>query len=150
VLNALLGEGMSSRLYQSIREKHGLAYSVYSYVTMLSDAGVFGVYLGTDKKNIEKALDLVHKELERLRARDVPKAELERTKSQIKGTLMLGLENMSGRMIRLGSSEISLDSYVSLDTILKKVNAVNCEDIRRVAVDLFDASRFSTIVIRPA
>jgi len=150
VLNALLGEGMSSRLYQSIREKHGLAYSVYSYVTMLSDAGVFGAYLGTDKKNIENALELVHKELDKLRAREVPKTELERTKSQIKGTLMLGLENMSGRMIRLGSSEISLDSYVSLDTILKKVNTVTAEDIRRVALDLFDASKFSTIVIRPA
>ncbi len=66
VLNALLGEGMSSRLYQTIREKHGLAYSVYSFVNMLSDTGIFGAYLGTDQKNITSALDLVHEELHRL------------------------------------------------------------------------------------
>jgi predicted Zn-dependent peptidase len=150
VLNALLGEGMSSRLYQNIREKHALAYSVYSYVTMLSDTGVFATYLGTDKKNIKNALELVHKELERLKHRPVPKTELDRTKSQIKGTMMLGLENMSGRMIRLGSSELYLESYVTLDTILGKVDAVTAEDIQRVAKDLFDASRFSTIVIRPS
>lgn len=150
VLNALLGEGMSSRLYQTIRERHGLAYSVYSYVTMLSDTGVFATYLGTDRKNIENAIDLVHRELDRMKRKPVPKTELNRTKSQIKGTLMLGLENMSGRMIRLGSSEIYLESYITLDTILERVNAVTQEDIQRVAADLFDVSRFSTIVIRPS
>ena len=150
VLNALLGEGMSSRLYQIIREKHGYAYSVYSFVSMLSDTGMFGAYIGTDKKNIEKAIGLVHRELKKLKEKSVSRAELERTKSQIKGTMMLGLENMSGRMIRLGSAELYFESYVTLDTVLKRIDAVTPESIRDVAVDLFDESAFSTVVIRPS
>jgi predicted Zn-dependent peptidase len=149
-LNALLGEGMSSRLYQTIREKHGLAYSVYSYATLLSDTGIFGAYLGTDKKSIPDALELLHRELDRLKRRPVPKAELDRTKSQIKGTLMLGLENMSSRMIRLGSGELYLESYIALDSIIGNIDAVSSESIQRVSADLFHESAFSTVIIRPA
>ena len=77
-------------------------------------------------------------------------AELRRTKSQIKGTMMLGLENMSGRMIRLGSAELYVEQYVSLDSILKRVDAVTREDIHRVANDVFDEKRFSAVIIRPS
>ncbi len=150
VTNTLLGEGMSSRLYQTIREKHGLAYSVYSFVSLLSDTGVFGTYLGTDRKNIGAAVDLVFHELEKLKKRPVSQAELQRTKSQIKGTLMLGLENMSGRMTRLGSSELYLEAYMSLDRILGMVDAVTPEDIQKVSNDLFHQDRFSTVIIRPS
>lgn len=150
VMNALLGEGMSSRLYQNIRERYGFAYSVYSFTNLLSDTGVFGVYIATDKKNIENSIELILKELERLKAKPVSKAELERTKSQIKGVMMLGLENMSGRMMRLGSSELYFESFTSLDAILKKVDAVTPEAIQLVANDLFDEERFSTVVIRPS
>jgi predicted Zn-dependent peptidase len=150
VLNAVLGEGMSSRLYQNIREKHGMAYSVYSFVSMLSDAGFFGTYIGTDKGNINRVIELVHGELNGLRSRRVPQAELARTKSQIKGTMMLGLENMSGRMIRLGSAELYFEHFMSLDSILRKIDAVTPEEIREVANDLFHPESFSTVVIRPA
>ena len=150
VLNALLGEGMSSRLYQTIRERYGYAYSVYSFVTLLSDTGIFGGYIGTDRKNIERALELFHAELEKLRKRPLSKAELGRTKSQIKGSMMLGLENMSSRMMRLGSSELYFEEYQSLDTIMKKVDAVTPESIMRVANDLFDRQSFTTVVIRPS
>ncbi|MBM2842147.1 MAG: peptidase domain protein [Bacteroidetes bacterium] len=150
VMNALLGEGMSSRLYQTIREKHGLAYSVYSFVNLLSDAGSFGACIGTDKKNITDATELMHLEFGKLRSKPVPLAELDRTKSQIKGTMMLGLENMSGRMMRLGSGELYFNTFTTLDTILKKVNQVTPEAIRRVANDLLRTDRLSTIVIRPA
>jgi len=150
LLNAMLGEGMSSRLYQSVRERHGLAYSVYSFVNMLSDTGVFGVYVGADKKNIEQVIDLVHHELERAKNKLVSKSELQRIKSQIKGTMMLGLENTSGRMIRLGSGEIYFESFVSLDTILKKVDAVTPEAIARVARDLLKQETFTTVIIRPS
>jgi predicted Zn-dependent peptidase len=148
--NALLGEGMSSRLYQTIREKHGLAYTVYSFVNLLSDTGLFGAYLGTDRKNIKDAIALVYHELDMLKRRNVPKTELQRTKSQIKGTMMLGLENMSGRMIRLGSAELYVEKYVSLDSILERVDAVTSEDIHRVANDVFDEKRFSAVIIRPS
>jgi predicted Zn-dependent peptidase len=147
--NALLGEGMSSRLYQTIREKHGMAYTVYSFANLLSDTGVFGAYLGTDRKNIQSAIELVYKELDRLKRRPVSAAELQRTKSQIKGTLMLGLENMSGRMIRLGSAELYVERYVSLDTILERVDDVSPDDILRVSNDVFDEKRFSSVIIRP-
>ncbi|MGB5875284.1 MAG: pitrilysin family protein [Bacteroidota bacterium] len=150
ILNALLGEGMSSRLYQSIREKRGMAYSVYSFVSMLSDTGVFGTYIGTDKKNIDRAIDLVFTELEKAKRKLVSKAELERTKSQIKGTMMLGLENTSGRMIRLGSGEIYFESHVSLDTILKRVDAVTPDGIARAAKDIFKEEAFTTVVVRPS
>ena len=150
VLNALLGEGMSSRLYQTIREKHGFAYSVYSFVNLLSDTGLFGAYIGTDRKNIENALSLVHKELHKLKTKAVSSAELRRTKSQIKGTMMLGLENMSSRMMRLGSAELYFESFMTLDNIVKKINTVTSESIQRVAVDLFDERRFSTVIIRPS
>lgn len=150
VMNALLGEGMSSRLYQTIREKHGLAYSVYSFVNLLSDTGSFGAYIGTDKNNLVNATTLMYSEFERLRRKAVPMAELDRTKSQIKGTMMLGLENMSGRMMRLGSSELYFNTFTSLDAILKKVNAVTPEAIHRVANDLLREDRLSTVVIRPS
>ncbi len=150
LLNALLGEGMSSRLYQTIRERYGMAYSVYSFVNMLSDTGIFGAYIGTDQKNVQNALDLMHKEFDRLKTKLVSRAELERTKSQIKGTMMLGLENMSSRMMRLGSTELYLEAYVSLDSVLKKVDEVTAESIQAVANDLFDKREFSTAVIRPA
>ncbi len=150
VMNALLGEGMSSRLYQNIRERYGFAYSVYSYTNLMSDSGVFGAYIATDKKNIENSIELIHKELTRLKAKPVSKAELERTKSQIKGVMMLSLENMSGRMMRLGSSELYFESFTSLDTILKKVDAVTPDSIQRVANDLFREEKFSTVIVRPS
>jgi predicted Zn-dependent peptidase len=150
VLNALLGEGMSSRLHQTIRERYGYAYSVYSFVNLLSDTGVFGGYIGTDRKNIENALDLFHGELAKLRTRPVSNAELERTKSQIKGSMMLGLENMSSRMMRLGSSELYFEEYQSLDEIMKRVEAVTPGAMKRVANDLFHRDSFTTVVIRPS
>ena len=150
VANALLGEGMSSRLYQTIREKHGMAYTVYSFVNLLSDTGVFGTYLGTDRKNIQPAMDLVFHELRKLKTRPVPATELKRTKAQIKGSMMLGLENMSGRMIRLGSAELSVETYVSLDSILRRVDAVSPDHIMAVAKDLFNEDHFTSVVIRPA
>jgi predicted Zn-dependent peptidase len=140
---------MSSRLYQVIRERHGFAYSVYSFVTLMSDTGVFGVYVGTDKKNVARSLDLVHRELMSLRHRAVPKPEIERAKSQIKGSLTLGLESMSNRMMRLGSTELQLNEYVPTDTILRQIDSVTQESIRRVANDLFDLDRFSTIIVKP-
>ncbi len=149
VLNAMLGEGMSSRLYQTIREKYGLAYSVYSYINMMSDTGVFAAYIGTDKKNVAASLDLVKKEIDTLKTRHVSKAELERTKSQIKGTMMLSLENMSSRMTRLGGMELYFQSYSSLDEVIKKIDAVTPDSVMHVARDLFREDAFTAVVIQP-
>src|SRR5208283_4713653 len=101
VLNSLLGEGMSSRLFQNIRERYGFAYSVFSFANLLSDTGSFGIYIGTDNKHIDKSLALMHHELEKLHEKPIGAAELKRTKAQLKGTTMLSLESMSNRMMRL-------------------------------------------------
>ena len=106
--------------------------------------------VATDEKNIDNSIELIQKELAKLKAKPVSKAELDRTKSQIKGVMMLGLENMSGRMMRLGSSELYFESFTSLDTILKKVDAVTSEAIQHAANDLFREERFSTVIIRPS
>jgi len=148
VLNTLLGEGMSSRLFQNIRERYGFAYAVYSFVNLMSDTGSFGVYVGTDNNTIERSLGLIYKELRKLKSKPVGKTELQRTKSQMKGSMMLGLENMSNRMMRLGSGELYLGGYLSLEEVLRNIDAVKSEQVQEVANALFDRDNFSTVIFK--
>lgn len=150
VLNTLLGEGMSSRLFQNIRERYGFAYSVYSFANMISDSGTFGVYIGTDSKNIQNSIELIYKELGKLKSNSVSKAEIQRTKEQLKGSMMLSLESMSGRMMRLGSGELVFGDYIPIDSILHNIEEVTLDGVREVANKLFDESKFSTIIFNPA
>ncbi len=149
VLNTLLGEGMSSRLFQNIREKYGFAYNVYSFANTLSDTGTFGVYVGTGKDHIQNSIELIHRELDKLRSKGVSRAELQRTKEQLKGTMMLSLESMSSRMMRLGTTELIFGDYVPLDTILRSIDSVTGEDVHELAGTLFDVKRFSTVIFNP-
>ena len=149
VLNSLLGDGMSSRLFQNIREKYGFAYSVYSFANMMADAGTFGAYIGTDINHVDKCIELIWKELEHLKTNEVPLAELKRTKSQLKGGMMLNLESIPSRMIRLGSSELYFGELSSLDSIIKKIDAVTQDDLRAVATSLFREEKFSSIIFKP-
>jgi predicted Zn-dependent peptidase len=148
-LNAILGEGMSSRLFQNIREKHGFAYSVYSYANFLSDSGSFGVYVGTDQKHVEKCMELIWKELNAVRRAGVSAVELRRVKEQLKGSMMLGLESIPNRMMRLGTSELYFNELTPIDSIIKKVNAVRADDIQAISDELFREDRFATIVFKP-
>jgi predicted Zn-dependent peptidase len=150
VLNALLGEGMSSRLNQTIREKYGLAYTAYSFVNFLRDTGMFGVYVGTDSGKVDKAAVLIRREFEKLREKRVSRAELKRTVSQIKGNMMLGLENMSSRMMRIGAGELYFRKYSSLDATLQKIGSVSVEDLQRVAQDVLDENKFSVVLFKPS
>jgi predicted Zn-dependent peptidase len=140
---------MSSRLFQSLREKRGLAYSVYSFANLLSDTGSFGVYVGTDNQQIDASRELIWKELEKLKAKEVSHAELKRTRAQLKGSMMLSLENIPNRMMRLGSSELYFNELKSLDWIIQQIDAVNQESIYDVANRLFQPSEFATVVFRP-
>lgn len=149
VLNTLLGSGMSSRLFQNIREKHGLAYSVYSFIDFMFDTGLFGVYIGTDKTRIDDALKLINKELERLIKKPVAASELARTKSQLKGNLMLGLENTYSRMNRLAKMEIYLQQYYDLDETLNAIEKVKQEDVMNTANELFGSNRIFTTILKP-
>lgn len=132
VLNICAGGGASSRLFQEIRERRGLAYSVYSYLSSFRDAGLFSVYLGTSPAHAERGIDIVRAELGRLRRDGLTAAELARAKEQMKGQLVLSLESVSNRMSRLGRSEVTLGRVLSPDEVIAKIDAVTLEDVRRV------------------
>ncbi|MBI4547500.1 MAG: insulinase family protein [Ignavibacteriae bacterium] len=149
VLNTLLGEGMSSRLFQNIREKYGFAYSVYSFANLLSDTGNFGVYIGTDVANIENSIELIQKELDILKSKPVGHAEVKRTKAQVKGAMMLSLESMSNRMMRLGGSELYFGRYVPVDEILQNIDTVDEKALYETANKLFQVENFSTVIFKP-
>ncbi len=150
MLNTVLGEGMSSRLFQNIREKYGFAYAVYSFANLMSDTGNFGVYIATDDSNIRRSIDLIYRELEKLKGRGVSPAELKRTKAQLKGSMMLSLESMSSRMMRLGSSEFYFGRSLPLNEIVASIDAVKADEIQAVAHRLFKFENFSTVIFKPA
>ncbi len=149
VLNTLLGSGMSSRLFQNIREKHGICYSIYSYLDFLYDTGVFCIYASTDKDKLDFTLELIHRELEDLRRQPIAREELERTKSQLKGNLLLGLESTANRMSRLAKMEIYLHQHFSLDEIIQGIDAVTCESVWELSQLLLNSDEMVTTVIRP-
>jgi len=149
VLNTLLGDGMSSRLFQNIREKYGFAYTVYSFANMLTDSGTVGAYVGTDAQHVEKCIGLVWKELDAVKRSHVPARELARTKMQLKGNMMLSLENIPNRMMRLGASELSIGELIPIDTIIRRIDAVTADDVRTLAREYFREDRFSTVTFTP-
>jgi predicted Zn-dependent peptidase len=149
VLNTILGDGMSSRLFQNIREKYGFAYAVYSFANMMSDAGNFGVYVGTDKANIDNSIGLIMRELEKLVEKPVTKKEFARAKAQVKGSMMMSLESTSSRMMRLGNGELFYGRYSPIDEILKKMDAITIDEVQAVAKNLLIPERFSTVIFQP-
>ncbi|HEY6952185.1 MAG TPA: pitrilysin family protein [Bacteroidota bacterium] len=149
VLNSLLGDGMSSRLFQNIREKYGFAYNVYSFANMMSDTGTFGAYIGTDTRHIEDSISLIWKEFRKILDRGVTKAELERTKAQLKGGMMLGLESIPNRMMRLGSSELYFGEFNTMDSIMHHVEAVTVDAVNEVANDVLKKEQYSSVVFKP-
>ncbi|WP_274651498.1 M16 family metallopeptidase [Paenibacillus humicola] len=132
LLNNALGGGMSSRLFQEIREKRGLAYSVYSYHTSYADSGLFTVYAGTAPKQTKDVLDLTLEQLSDLSAKGLTDAELHRGKEQLKGSLILSLESTSSRMNRLGKNELMLGRHYTLDEMLERIDAVSMNDVKDV------------------
>ena len=133
VFSAALGGGMSSRLFQEIREKRGLAYSVYSYASHYADAGLFGVYAGCHPSKLGQVLDLCREELARAAADGLTEPEVERGKAQVRGNVVLGLEDTGSRMGRLGKSELVTGELRSVDEILDRVAAVTPDDVAEVA-----------------
>ena len=133
VLNAALGGGMSSRLFQEVREKRGLAYSVYSFVSQHADSGMFGVYAGCLPAKTDEVLAICRDEIEKVLASGLTEPELERGKGQMRGSTVLGLEDPSSRMSRLGKSELVYPRLEPVDDILAKIEAVTQDDVREVA-----------------
>jgi predicted Zn-dependent peptidase len=146
LLHSLLGGGMSSRLFQNIREKYGVAYSIYSFADFFSDTGLFGVYLGVDTSNISRALKLVQQEFDRAKCELITIDELNRLKCHLKGNLMLGLESTHSRMNRLAKMEINLNDYISLDQVLNGIDAVKTEDVFSIAKQVLKDNMTTTII----
>jgi predicted Zn-dependent peptidase len=136
VLNSALGGGMSSRLFQEVREKRGLAYSVYSYSSQYADTGLFGVYAGCQPSRIGEVLAICREEIGKVAANGITEDELTRGKGQLRGSLVLGLEDTSSRMSRLGKSEIVQGELLSVDEVLDRIEGVNLDDVRAVASDI--------------
>ncbi|MDA1027937.1 MAG: pitrilysin family protein [Bacteroidetes bacterium] len=149
VLNTILGGGMSSRLNQNIRERFGYCYNIYSFNNVHSDVGDFGVYMGTDASKVDHSVKLIFREFDKLLKKSVSKIELDRAKSQAKGSIMLGLESMGSRMMRIGRQELYYQRYFSLDSILTMIEDVKMDEIVEVAEEILDPSRYSVIKILP-
>lgn len=146
VLNAVLGGGMSSRLFQQVREKRGLAYSVYSFSSGYSDSGYFGLYAGCAPAKADQVISLMGAELERLAEHGLDDGELERGIGQLRGGLVLGLEDTGSRMTRLGKAELVYGEFTSLDEALVRINAVTADDVRDLAADLAARPRSLAVV----
>jgi predicted Zn-dependent peptidase len=150
ILNTVLGGSMSSRLFQNVREKRGLAYSVFSGLSAYRDAGNLTIYAGCASEAVPEVIDLCVEELRGLKVRPVPEAELRRAKDHLKGSLMLSLENTASRMSHLARQEIYFNRFFGLDETLEGVERVTSDDVQRVASALFSNGSLGVTVLGPA
>jgi len=147
--NTVLGAGMSSRLHQNIREKHGYCYAISTINQAYEDTGIFGVYAGTDKEYVDHLRELVYKEFESLQTVLIPENEFHDAKQQLKGSLILSQESMSNRMMRLGKSELYFKRWVSLDELSERIDNVSAKDVLSFSKEFFDTKSFSEARLIP-
>ncbi|KPI00675.1 processing peptidase [Actinobacteria bacterium OK074] len=148
VLNTALGGGMSSRLFQEVREKRGLAYSVYSYTSGFADCGLFGVYAGCRPSQVHDVLKICRDELDQVAANGLSDEEIGRAVGQLKGSTVLGLEDTGALMNRIGKSELCWGEQMSVDDMLARIASVTPDEVRAVASDIL-GQRPSLSVIGP-
>ena len=148
-LNSVLGGSVSSRLFQEIREKRGLAYSIYSFLSGYSDGGTMTVYAGTRAREVERVLDLIRREIRNMAARGIERAELKRTKDQMKGSLMLSLESSHSRMNKLAKDELIAGAHTSLEEMLSDIDAVTGQRVAQVAQELFAPGTMAITALGP-
>ncbi|MGE5552758.1 MAG: M16 family metallopeptidase [Betaproteobacteria bacterium] len=148
-LDVILGGGMSSRLFQELREERGLVYSTYSYHVCYQETGVFGIYAGTSPQNADQVVELVQQEFARLLADGVGEEELQRAKEQLKGSLVLSLESTASRMSRIAKSELFDERYDTPDELVAKVDAVTAEDVDALARELLAPERVTLAAVGP-
>lgn len=149
VLNNILGGGPSSRLFQKVREERGLAYSVYSFHSSFRDTGIFGVYAACNPCHVPLVRRLIGDEIKSLVDSHVLEAEIERAKRQLRGSLLLGLEGMTARMMRLGRSELLVDRIVPLSEVTQKIQQVTRDDVLTLAQSLLHPSRLFVAMVGP-
>ncbi|MDP8226907.1 MAG: insulinase family protein, partial [Candidatus Celaenobacter polaris] len=148
-LNAILSGGMSSRLFQNIREKHGISYDIGSFVDFFHDTGCIGIYAATKPKNSKKSIDLIHKEIRSIMEKPVAETELERIKALLKSSILIGLESTSARMNRLAKQYIYIKEIYPIDRVIAQIENIKSADIQRVAQRIFDKEIFVTTILKP-
>ena len=146
VLNAALGGGMSSRLFQEVREKRGLAYSVYSFASQHADTGLWGIYAGCLPSKADEVLSICSAEVAKVIADGLTDAELDRGKGQVRGGIVLGLEDPSSRMTRIGKAELVYPDLEAVDEILAAIDAVTHDDIRAIAAEVLSRPKVLAVV----
>jgi predicted Zn-dependent peptidase len=150
ILDGILGGSASSRLFQEIREKRGLAYTVYTFSSQYADTGQIGVYVGTREENLRDCLEIVAEQIEAVAAGDVGEEELARAKENLKGRIMLSMELTSNRMSRLGKSVITDSELLDLDRILAEIEAVDPEAVAELTGELLARERLSVAAVGPS
>ena len=149
VLDTVLGGGMSSRLFQEIREKRGLAYSVYSYRSLFADAETFSIYAGTTPQNAQTVMDLIRDEVASITADGLTEAEFERAKGHVKGSIVLSSEDPGSRMSRLGKQQLTTGEILSIDELIARYEAIQMSDVERVAHNVLGNGDFHLTVVGP-
>jgi predicted Zn-dependent peptidase len=150
LLDSILGGSASSRLFQEIREKRGMAYSVYSFASQYSDSGQIGLYVGTREDNLAECFEIVARELADVAAGGVRSAELDRAKENLKGRMLLALESTSNRMSRLGKSLVTETELLSLGELVERVEAVTADEVAELAAEVLRLDRLSAAGIGPS
>ena len=149
ILDNILGGSMSSRLFQEIREKRGLAYSIGSYSQSYREGGYFAVYSGTSPTTAEQVIGLVKTEFANVRKNSITEKELERAKNQFRGSIVMSQESMNSRMMRMGRNELTYDRVLPIDEIMSKITEVTCEDVAGVAEHLFGRDSYAMATVGP-
>ena len=149
LMNTLLGGNMSSRLFQEIRERRGLAYAVYSFISSFVDTGMFGIYAGVAPENVDETIEPILKELRRLKSTPVGAAELRDAKEYTKGSLLLASESNENQMVRLAQNEIHFGRFTPIDEILDRIDQVTAEDILELATSLFQSGQLALTILGP-
>jgi predicted Zn-dependent peptidase len=147
LLNSLLGGNMSSRLFQEIRERRGLAYSVYSYISSHVDTGMFGIYAGVHPDNVQQTIELIAQGMSTVCRMPITATELQDTKEFTKGNLILATESVDNQMVRLAQNEIHFNDYVPLEWVIEQIEAVTAEDIQTLARTLFKTAQSSVTLL---
>jgi predicted Zn-dependent peptidase len=147
IMNTLLGGGMSSRLFQNIRERQGLAYAIYSDLNPYRDTGCLSVYAGTSRESAGKVVQSIVSEFRKLKSEEVPAEELRRSKDQLKGSLMLSLESSTARMSNLARQEMYFDRFFSMDELIDKIESVTAEEVKQLANEFFQTDAIAVTVL---
>jgi predicted Zn-dependent peptidase len=147
ILNTVLGGGMSSRLFQTIREERGMAYSVYSDLSPYRDTGTLCVYAGTSANKVMDVIDLVVTEFRKMKDTPLSDEELNRAKDQVRGNILLGLESSNSRMANLARQEMYFRQFFTVDEVIARVVEVTADQVQQMAQRLFDGERIAVTLL---